>query len=78
MTSEEVKETKNSNCIICYGRIGVTSKTCIRIFDDNALTNSDKPIASVLNSVLQTPIDKENACSTVLCRKCLKLVNEVC
>ncbi|XP_014216859.1 zinc finger protein 436 [Copidosoma floridanum] len=69
-------DKQKHNCLLCNGKLGATSRSVVSIFGENALTTSENFIVDVLFFILQQPI-KENSHSSVICKKCLKLVNEV-
>ncbi|XP_011506031.1 PREDICTED: zinc finger protein 502-like isoform X2 [Ceratosolen solmsi marchali] len=63
-------------CLLCDNKIGISSRNSICIFEDNAITSSEKPIIDILCSLLQVTINKENARSEIICKKCFRLINE--
>lgn len=75
MTADAEKD--KTRCLLCDSKVGVSVRNSIGIFGDNAVTNLDKPIINILCTALKTTINKENAHSTIVCKKCYKLINEV-
>lgn len=74
MTADTEKNTPH--CLVCNNQT-LSSRNSVEIFGDKAVSTVDKPIVKILSSILKTPISKENASSSVMCKKCTKLVNEV-
>lgn len=81
MFSETCKMTADSeknalHCLVCNSQ-ATSLRNSVEIFSDKAVTSSEKPIVKILSAILKTPLNKENASSSILCKKCTKLVTEV-
>lgn len=74
MTSDA--EKNSTHCLICNGRVGPSSRTCVRIFN-NVGNASEKPFADTISCLLDIEITVDNIHSVVLCKKCSKSCNEV-
>ncbi|XP_014223163.1 zinc finger protein 431-like [Trichogramma pretiosum] len=77
MTSLIGKEIVNPNCFVCNSKVGVTSRTSINIFGNDAVTHLNSPIINLLSSVLQIEINEKIVHSSVMCKKCYKTINEI-
>lgn len=75
MTADSEKDS--THCLICNSKVGVSTRNSIRIFNENSLTSSEKPLADIICAVLETDLNEESVHSVVVCKKCYKLFNEV-
>lgn len=75
MTADSEKDS--THCLICNSKVGVSTRNSIRIFNENSLTSSEKPLVDIICTVLETDLNEENVHSLVICKKCYKLFNEV-
>lgn len=75
MTADSDKEALH--CLLCAGKVGGSTRNSYNVFGNDAVTSTDKPIISVLCSVIKSVINKEDAHSSVVCKKCYKLISEV-
>lgn len=70
-------EKDSTHCLICNSKVGVSTRNSIRIFNENSVTVSEKPLVDTICAVLETDLNEENVHSLVICKKCYKLFNEV-
>ncbi|KRT78262.1 zinc finger protein, partial [Oryctes borbonicus] len=75
MCSKEVKE--NPHCLVCNGRVGVSTRNSLQIFNKETQTCSDRPLSFIMSQVLGMDIKEETVHSLLICKKCFKLFNEV-
>lgn len=75
MTADVEKDC--THCLICNSKVGVSTRNSIRIFNENSVTSSEKPLADTICAVLETDLNEENVHSLVICKKCFKLFNEI-
>ncbi|KAF3424864.1 hypothetical protein E2986_05590 [Frieseomelitta varia] len=75
MTADSEKDS--THCLICNSKVGVSTRNSIRIFNENSVTSSEKPLLDVICTVLEIDLNEENVHSLVICKKCFKLFNEV-
>nr|XP_050856936.1 zinc finger protein 724-like [Vespula vulgaris]XP_050856943.1 zinc finger protein 724-like [Vespula vulgaris]XP_050856953.1 zinc finger protein 724-like [Vespula vulgaris] len=75
MTADFEKDI--THCLICNSKVGVTTRSSIRIFNETSVTTSEKPLVDTICTVLEISINEESAHSLVICKKCYKLFNEV-
>ncbi|XP_076756055.1 uncharacterized protein LOC143426465 [Xylocopa sonorina] len=75
MTADSEKD--NTHCLICNSKVGVSTRNSIRIFNENSVTSSEKPLVDIICTVLETDLNEENVHSRVICKKCYKLFNEI-
>ncbi|XP_017875013.1 zinc finger protein 714-like [Ceratina calcarata] len=75
MTADSEKD--NTHCLICNSKVGVSTRNSIRIFNEESVTSSEKPLVDIICTVLETDLNEENVHSLVICKKCYKLFNEV-
>lgn len=81
MFSEIAKMTADSEknvpyCLVCHSQT-TSTRNSIDVFGEKAVTTLDRPIIKILSSILKTTINKESASSSIMCKKCTKLVCEV-
>lgn len=69
-------ENKSMHCLLCNSRVGVSTRNSCPIFQQN-VTTSDRTVAATLGLVLNQELTEETVHSDVVCKKCLKLLNEV-
>ena len=70
-------EKDSTHCLICNSKVGVSTRNSIRIFNENSVTVSEKPLVDTICAVLETDLNEENVHSLVICKKCYKLFNEI-
>ncbi|XP_076680788.1 uncharacterized protein LOC143375490 isoform X3 [Andrena cerasifolii] len=70
-------EKDSTHCLICNSKVGVSTRNSIRIFNENSVTVSEKPLVDTICAVLETDLSEENVHSLVICKKCYKLFNEI-
>ncbi|XP_076620715.1 uncharacterized protein LOC143341634 isoform X2 [Colletes latitarsis] len=70
-------EKDSTHCLICNSKVGVSTRNSIRIFNENSVTSSEKPLIDIICIVLETDLNEENVHSLVICKKCYKLFNEI-
>lgn len=75
MTADFEKDI--THCLICNSKVGVSTRSSIRIFNETSVTTSEKPLVDTICTVLEISINEESAHSLVICKKCYKLFNEV-
>ncbi|PBC32972.1 Zinc finger protein [Apis cerana cerana] len=75
MTADSEKDS--THCLVCNSKVGVSTRNSIRIFNENSLTSSEKPLVDTICTVLETDLNEENVHSLVICKKCYKLFNEI-
>lgn len=75
MTADSEKDS--THCLICNSKVGVSTRNSIRIFNEESVTSSEKPLIDIICTVLETDLNEENVHSLVICKKCYKLFNEV-
>ncbi|OAD54534.1 hypothetical protein WN48_06643 [Eufriesea mexicana] len=75
MTADSEKDS--THCLICNSKVGVSTRNSIRIFNENSVTSSEKPLLDIICTVLETDLNEENVHSLVICKKCYKLFNEI-
>ncbi|CAK9822982.1 Zinc finger protein 235 [Anthophora retusa] len=75
MTADSDKDC--THCLICNSKVGVSTRNSIRIFNENSVTSSEKPLVDTICTVLETDLNEENVHSLVICKKCYKLFNEI-
>ncbi|GJQ84223.1 hypothetical protein Trydic_g2891 [Trypoxylus dichotomus] len=75
MCSKEVKE--NPHCLVCNGRVGVSTRNSLQIFNKETQTCSDRPLSFIMSQVLGMDVKEETVHSLLICKKCFKLFNEV-
>lgn len=75
MTADSDKDC--THCLVCNSKVGVSTRNSVRIFNDSTVTTSEKPLADIIATVLETNINEESVHSLVICKKCFKLFNEV-
>lgn len=75
MTADFEKDV--THCLICNSKVGVSTRSSIRIFNENSITVSERPLVDIICTVLETNINEESVHSLVICKKCYKLFNEV-
>ncbi|XP_072761012.1 uncharacterized protein [Anoplolepis gracilipes] len=75
MTADSDKDC--THCLVCNSKVGVSTRNSVRIFNDSTITTSEKPLADIIATVLETDINEESVHSLVICKKCCKLFNEV-
>ncbi|XP_014601679.1 PREDICTED: zinc finger protein 2 homolog [Polistes canadensis] len=75
MTADYEKDI--THCLICNNKVGVSTRSSIRIFNETSVTTSEKPLVDTICTVLEVNINEETAHSLVICKKCYKLFNEI-
>lgn len=75
MTADYEKDI--THCLICDNKVGVSTRSSIRIFNETSVTTSEKPLVDTICTVLEVNINEETAHSLVICKKCYKLFNEI-
>lgn len=75
MTADSEKDC--THCLVCNSKVGVSTRNSIRIFNENSILSSEKPLVDVICSVLQVEVTEESVHSLVICKKCFKLFNEI-
>lgn len=75
MTADSDKDC--THCLVCNSKVGVSTRNSVRIFNDSSITTSEKPLADIIGTVLETDVNEESVHSLVICKKCFKLFNEV-
>lgn len=75
MTADSDKDC--THCLVCNSKVGVSTRNSVRIFNDSTVTTSEKPLADVIATVLETDVNEESVHSLVICKKCFKLFTEV-
>nr|XP_022900651.1 zinc finger protein 37 homolog isoform X2 [Onthophagus taurus] len=75
MCSKEAQD--NSFCLVCSGRVGVSTRNAINIFGNEVITCSNRPLNFVISQILGIDIQENTVHSLIICKKCFKLVNEV-
>lgn len=73
MTADSDKDC--THCLVCNSKVGVSTRNSVRIFNDS--TTSEKPLADIIATVLETDVNEESVHSLVICKKCFKLFTEV-
>uniref|UniRef100_A0A1B6BYQ0 Zinc finger protein 865 n=1 Tax=Clastoptera arizonana TaxID=38151 RepID=A0A1B6BYQ0_9HEMI len=79
MTADSEKnsiQAKSSTCLICDASVGVSTRNSCPIFLTN-VTSSDKPVSKIIGFLLGLEIVEDIVHSVLVCKKCLKLFNEV-
>ena len=82
MTADTEKEQNaapktSTHCLICNSRVGVSTRNSVEIFQNTVVTTSERPLSFTVGAVLGQEITEETVHSTVICKKCFKLINEV-
>ncbi|KAK7868949.1 hypothetical protein R5R35_002583 [Gryllus longicercus] len=73
---EQSSTPKNTNCLICNSRLGVSSRNSCEIFHKTLLTSSEKPVSTLIGTFLEQEVTEDSVHSHVICKKCYKLLNE--
>lgn len=73
--ANSVKE--NPHCLVCNGRVGVSTRNSLQIFSKDTTTCSERPLCSVMTQVLGTDIKEDTVHTLLICKKCFKLFDEV-
>lgn len=73
--SEKLPPNKNTTCLICDASVGVSTRNSCLIFQQH-VTTSDKPVAKIIELVLDLEVEENLVHSIVICKKCFKLLNE--
>ncbi|XP_063216034.1 zinc finger protein 431-like [Bacillus rossius redtenbacheri] len=82
MTADTEKEQTsslktNTQCLICNSRLGVSSRNSVEVFQGDAVvTTSERPLSASISSVLEQEVHEGTVHSSVICKKCYKLLNE--
>ncbi|XP_015175419.1 PREDICTED: zinc finger protein 2 homolog [Polistes dominula] len=66
-----------SHCLVCDYKVGTSSRSSIRIFNETSVTAFQKPLLDTITTVLEVNLNEQTAHSLVVCKKCYKLFNEV-
>lgn len=64
-----------SNCFICNSKL--STRNTVQIFNEKSGSRSERPLAETVFSVLDIESDCNDPHSSVICRKCKKLFEEV-
>lgn len=65
----------NPNCLVCYGRCGVSTRNTVNIFETR--TFSKRNFLTFINQVLEIEIKEDDGQSALICKKCFKLFDEL-
>lgn len=63
-------------CFLCNNRTALSARNAVKIFNVSASTTDGTTLADILSSILQRPINEENAHSHILCKKCQGVCSE--
>lgn len=66
------------HCLLCSNKVGSSIRSSLNIFEDKSVANPEKPLVDILSPIVKSQLEKDVVHSSVICKKCCKLVNEVC